>query len=99
MPHDLSQERVSPLTGIALTALERGRGGAYWLVSGEPSAAGAVSAADAAVAVRRALLRALFHRIPHPRAHGFQGYHAGLLDHRGRAGPASGGAAGQDDAA
>jgi len=46
----------------ALAALERDRGRLYWRARGEPSGAAKVSAGGALVALRRALLRALFHR-------------------------------------
>src|SRR5207244_2724389 len=67
----------------ALAALERDRSRLYWRARGEPSGRREFPAGGALVALRRALLRALFHRHPYPRAHRFQRDHAVLLEHRG----------------
>src|SRR5215813_10723782 len=82
----------------ALAALDRDRGGLRRRAGGDPSGRGKLPAGGAAVADCRALLRALFHHHPHSRSHRFQRDYAVLLQHRGRAGLASGRALRVDDA-
>src|SRR6516162_7125414 len=67
----------------ALAALGRVRGGLPRRAGGDPSGRGELPTGGAAVAHRRALLRALFHRHPRSRPHRFQRDHPVLLEYRG----------------
>src|SRR5262245_56590294 len=76
----------------ALAALDRDRRGLRRRAGGDPSGGGKLPTGGAAVADCRALLCGVFHHHPHSRPHRFQRDHPVLLEHRGRASLASGGA-------
>src|SRR5262249_48039307 len=81
-----------------LAALERDRGRLCWRAGGNPSGRGGFPAGSALVALRCALLRALFHHHPYPRAHRFQRDYTVLFEYRRCARLAAGRAARLDDA-